>query len=923
MKRTIVRGGLIALMTSVLVACGGGGSDGINGTNGAPGSTTTVTAPGIQAGALSSAEWAALQLQGQITAVTLGGPPAVTFTLTDQNGNAIVGLESFNSSVTSSASSSGGATCPAGKNVLPQQRTVTASIAKLVPGENGSPSKWVSYIVATVDPTKPGGVLCKLSTPSTDQYGTLTYLGGGQYKYVFATDVTKVKAFVDASSDPFKADVGDVTYEPGRLTRVVVQIAGAARGTGTNTADGVTVAPAVNLESPVNLTWDSAAPQRDITRIETCNACHSQLAFHGSGARVDTDYCVICHTNQRKYAQTPATLGTTVVKFDDGSSETVPSWSKEPRKFPDSNASRDFPIMIHSIHRGEHLPVRLIPTDPATGRNTSSDYISEVVFPQPVTNCFACHPGTTGPGGVPQGDNWKNNPNRIACGACHNNINWATGANHPGVGGPQADDSKCKSCHSANAIATVYHVSVDPKGSADRGGYPVNTAANVPTPGYPAQQGPPIPLASATNPPAGVPKVAFEIKSVVVGADNKTSVTYRILFDGTPVTFLPAGEKYLLPNIDGTPSIYVTYGQLEDGVTTVADWTASKNVSVLQCRNQVANTCTQTGPDASGFYTATLQSAQLLPADAKLVAGAIGINYQGLVKLDHPNYPKGIRLREPAFVLKTAVDSKGTAYTTRRTIVEADRCNKCHNQLGVEPSFHSGARNNPQGCALGGCHYETKSTGHTGENYVFGGGWALSAKSMVHAIHAASKREQPFSYEATAKNQKGFGVVAYPGVLNNCEQCHVPGSYNFELTTNASASTNLLWATDANGDMRNPNNVTPIGQSPWIKILGKGEIDYRGNPLVSSPIASACFACHDRMIAVNHILVNGGVLLKQVSEITGATPAVPPATIDRSGLDGKNREQCLVCHGAGRVADTKVVHRVKGVQFDQGSPLTP
>ena len=61
MKRTMVRGGLIALLTSVLVACGGGGSDGINGTAGAPGGTTTVTSPGIQVGSLSSAQWAALQ----------------------------------------------------------------------------------------------------------------------------------------------------------------------------------------------------------------------------------------------------------------------------------------------------------------------------------------------------------------------------------------------------------------------------------------------------------------------------------------------------------------------------------------------------------------------------------------------------------------------------------------------------------------------------------------------------------------------------------------------------------------------------------------------------------------------------------------------------------------------------------------------
>ena len=885
MKRTIVRGGLIALMTSVLVACGGGGSDGINGEPGAPGSTTTVTSPGIQAGSLSSAEWEALQMKGQITAVTVSSPPAVTFTLTDLNGNAIVGLENFYSMVPG--------------NALPTQRTVTAAIAKLVPGTNGSPSKWVSYNVVTVDAKKTDGSFSGLTTPTTDSNGKLTYLGGGQYKYVFATDITKVKAFVDASTNANKADVGDTTYDPSLPYRVVIQIAGAARGTGTNTADGVQVSPAVNLGNPVNLIYNSTAPQRDIVAIESCNACHSALAFHGSGARVDTDFCVVCHTNQRKYNVTAAVLGTFTKVYDDGSTEAVPSWNMEPRKFPDGNAMRDFPIMIHSIHAGEKLPVR-----------TAASYIDEVAFPQPLGNCVACHTAS-GPNATPQGDNWKNNPNRIACGACHNNINWATGANHPGVGGAQADDSKCKTCHTADAIAKVYHTSVDPTGSVDRGGYPVNTANNVPTPGIVSGFGPAIPLASSLNPPAGVPKVGFEISAVTVAA-NKATIKYRILFDGAPVTFLPAGNPFLLAGVDGTPSLYVTYGLMEDGVTTVADWTLSISATVLQCRNQVATACTQTGPDASGYYTATLATA--LPAAAQLVTGGLGINYQGFVKLDHPSYPKGIRLREPAFAILTA-----TGYTARRTVVDSARCNKCHAQLGVEPSFHSGARNNAQGCAFGGCHNETKSTGHTGEANSFGGGWAVGAKNMIHAIHGASKRTQPFTYEATAKNQKGFGTVAYPGVLNNCEQCHVPGSYDFGNSANATASANLLWTTDANGDMRNPDNKPPIGQSPWIKILGKGEIDYRGDPLVSSPITSACFACHDSQTAIAHFQANGGILLRTVSSITGATPGVPgTSSTDRSGLDGKNVEQCLLCHASGKIADVKVVHQVKGVQSLQG-----
>src|SRR5436190_8631780 len=162
MKHTIFTGGLFALLTSALVGCGGGGSDGINGTPGPPGGTSTVTSPGIQVGSLTPAQWAALQMKGQITLVSVAGPPEVTFTLTDLNGNAIVGLENNFSKPANQA--------------LPTQRTVTATMAKLVPGANNSPSKWVSYLVATVDVTKTTGDFTKLQTPNTDSNGTLTYL---------------------------------------------------------------------------------------------------------------------------------------------------------------------------------------------------------------------------------------------------------------------------------------------------------------------------------------------------------------------------------------------------------------------------------------------------------------------------------------------------------------------------------------------------------------------------------------------------------------------------------------------------------------------------------------------------------------------------------------------------------------------------
>ncbi len=42
-------------------------------------------------------------------------------------------------------------------------------------------------------------------------------------------------------------------------------------------------------------------------------------------------------------------------------------------------------------------------------------------------------------------NNWLLNPSRDTCGSCHDNIDWTTGANHPG--GPAKSDRFCANCH--------------------------------------------------------------------------------------------------------------------------------------------------------------------------------------------------------------------------------------------------------------------------------------------------------------------------------------------------------------------------------------------------------------------------------------------------------------------------------------------
>jgi OmcA/MtrC family decaheme c-type cytochrome len=885
------------VLAFALAGCGGGdsSSDTTTPPPGPGGSTPStpsglfkvdVPPPGgtpIDVKTMSAADFAALAPVGAVTSVSVQSPPVVTFQVTDANNHGIKGLGFTNQSSTAK---------------FPGLANLAFAMAKLVPGSNGSPSKWVSYIVTASPTTTAGDVPTR---PTTDNIGTLVDNGDGTYKYTFYRDVTKVKDVVAAATltaPNVAADLGDLTWDPTKLTRLVIQVGGNARGTGTNTANGAdSGVVAVPMGKPANIVfdWYPAASkavaaddpnQREIANLAGCVQCHGD-AFRFHGSRTDTRFCVVCHNDQRKFGRTEAT--TTATGYS-GSTNRI-----------NGKAAGDLPAFIHRLHMGNELT--------KTGYNYGGLLFNEVTYPQPITNCVKCHSKSAN---TAQGDNWKVVPSILACGSCHDGINFATGkgvtladaakgltvsqVGH--IGGAQADDKACALCHGPAAVP-VYHVTVDPTGANGRGGYPLNTANDTPTVGFPSGQGPSIPLAAQMNLPAGVYKIGFEIKQVTVAGAagaKKATVVYRVLKDGQPVTFNATGM--LMPNVDGTPDIYVMYATAQDGLAAPADWNGSKSAHVIDIRDKKSGN-SQTGPDASGYYTATLGA--VLPDDAKMVTAALGINYNGFVQLGLPDYPKGIRLREPGFAMKVA-----DGFTPRRSIVSNDKCNSCHGQLGVAPSFHSGARNNGEGCSTGACHDANKATGHVGAANGFGGGWSVASKNLIHSIHASAKREKAFTYEATADNPDGFKEVTYPGALNQCEQCHVSGSYDFSGSANSAAVPNLLWTTDAAGNMSNPTNAASIGLSPWVTTQGAGQIDYTTNNLVSSPIASSCFGCHDTSLAVQHMELNGGTLVRKFSTVSSV--ATRPAIGAASTMTFTKVEQCMLCHASGKVADIKAVH---------------
>jgi hypothetical protein len=75
----------------------------------------------------------------------------------------------------------------------------------------------------------------------------------------------------------------------------------------------------------------------------------------------------------------------------------------------------------------------------------SGDMLQKLPIDTTALGCNTNQPGTfRGKAGALH-TNWMTNPNRGACGSCHQNIDWETGEGHPG--GDQANDDRCGNCH--------------------------------------------------------------------------------------------------------------------------------------------------------------------------------------------------------------------------------------------------------------------------------------------------------------------------------------------------------------------------------------------------------------------------------------------------------------------------------------------
>jgi len=564
---------------------------------------------------------------------------------------------------------------------------------------------------------------------------------------------------------------------------------------------------------------------REIVQTANCNECHNKLTAHGS--RFKTKLCVTCHNP-----------GSWVTNADE------------------STTTVDFKVMIHKIHSGAELPS----VEDGGSYAIGSHDFSDIEFPQDIRNCTKCHDGSDPD--TAQGNNWQLVPNMAACGSCHDDISFDIDGSgcfpdpdaatctpeakqgHPG--GIVTDNSECITCHAENRVAGSVAEShaIPEKLAAERFEYNLIGVSGGDTPVIqfsitdPTNANAPYDITSdpAFTTGGGVSRLAVLVGWNTTDFNNDGSGSNP----AQPISINPVDA------CDGTP---------------IDDWSCP--------------------PAVNGEYTLT----KLTP----LSAGATGTGRVGIE--GHPAAPDedgNFTLRVPvkSVVIDWSID--GSAVSPRREVVDIAKCDLCHEQL----SLHGSNRNDePQLCVI--CHNPNDTDINvrpkTAEGLPSAGvdgklEESIDFKRLIHGIHGADHRVDGLVVYGFGGSVHDFGDVRFPGIVQDCETCHLEGTYELDGIWETPTINNIL-ASTINTAPGNPATV-----EAFEAMLAEPDDD-----LNISPTAAVCSSCHDSDLAQAHMMVPGGAVFDKTQ------PNI-------SNMVDGNFETCAVCHGPGRDADVEEVH---------------
>jgi len=761
--------------------------------------------------------------------VTVNSPPKVRFTVID-NGAIKTGLTTSN---------------------------VSFIIAKLEPGVSGNPDQFHSYTYRKVTGvTGPNGtpVLAEAMQATTDPKTSPSQLqfdsATGIYTYTFSTDIT----------DPTKTN--GVVFEPGKVHRVAIQLSYVD-------SDGKTVRVDPYYDFTLDANGNSVpATARKMADTNNCNSCHNQLALHGGG-RVEVQFCVMCHNEK-----------------------TVD---------PDSGNVLEMRTMVHKIHAGRRLHAEGENYTIWGYGNTPHDY-SEVGFPQDLRNCSKCHSASTV---TPEGDNWKKVPTKQACLTCHQaDLDSAWHDMHINVLklGTSVDNvsNNCVACHGEGQTWSSERVHWN-QNEENAAKYKV------------------VIQSSTYNSGTRMVTVKYHVEDT-----TNSNVKWNLTEDCASPTSCSTSTRF------GNLSLYVAYNNIPGQPVNVTEFSSYNNNGSAANKKAFLGT-----NDGSNNYTLEIPIPADIPGvtQAKGTGRVLSVGQVKEVELDVVSRAPINNLADcsvqPATTLPCLVNvSMNNTFKDfaisgqvlpRKEIVSNDKCNACHGLLGtasgsneLNNAFHGGARNTIESCgAL--CHDAGRAGQYTmmDDDFKFPstvlGGTATAytmnmshhLKRMIHGIHGGAKSQYDFVHGPRPTEENDFlqpenftAEVAYPGILSDCNACHVNESFASDRGTIGSAL--LSWGTDNNPASSRYNENFPLRSLLLTNVAGVDYVDAQKQPIIS-PKAASCTACHDSIGIIQHTQAGGAVFGdKTQSQL----------------LSGFVYEACDGCHAPGGFVGVDAVHNI-------------
>jgi OmcA/MtrC family decaheme c-type cytochrome len=636
-------------------------------------------------------------------------------------------------------------------NGLPLDATgaTTPGVVSLAYVASYIPKGQTQYVAYTTSAAT-GQVLGTITRPDFELGSTATSVGPGQYQYTF---VAQAPSGFDPTVTTTVAVDGNRNLTPFDL--------------GTSYAG--TTFNFVPNGSAVTVT-------RDVIRTQSCNTCHDQLAFHGGYAH-GMQMCVLCHQPQNADPVTGNTL--------------------------------DAKVFFHKIHMGSQLPSVAgtsstpgVPFEVAGFMNILSNF-STVIDPADPRRCEVCHSQTTG---AAQATAFLSQPARAACGACHDNVNFATGINHPG--GPQFDDNECRTCHIPQGEI--------PFDASILGAHvvPTDTAATYPQ-----------------NPDTLLPGINLAITSVTNTAAGEAPTVNFTLQDNNGKN-IPLSQTSTLEFTLAGPTTDYGYTSFGSDVTTPGYVTESAAKATCSSSGACAYTFAHAVPAAAtGTYTIGGEARENVTVLA-------GTTTQQVVEAGAMNP-----------VVNFSVD--GSAVAPRRTVVVLGNCNNCH----VALSLHGNLRNQTDYCVL--CHNPSNTDASTRPMATVASDKALPPQGinfnlLVHRIHdgvnVVPAGGKPYIVVGFGGSHNDFSGVLFPAMspsgtatyLQDCSLCHVNSTEQNDLPLMA----NLNQVVDPQGYI---NPVGPISSACSGCHVSKEEASHfleNGGSLATDPLGESCGVCH-------------------------------------------------------------------------------